>query len=275
MIYGVEGLKTHCKILLVVRREQDAIRRYLHLGTGNYNDSTARLYTDIGLFTCREAYGADATELFNTLTGYAGRQHYQKFVTAPDQMRGFFTQRITREVENSRRGLRSGITMKMNALVDAGIIRMLYVASQAGVPIRLIVRGICALVPGVPGYSENIQVISIVGQLLEHSRIYRFENGGSPLFYLSSADLMPRNLDRRVELQAVGRLEEALGLMLADNVNARIQQSNGAYTLRPAGAGRRINSQRRLAEMAYEREQSFAVDSAPGTEQTEQEESNR
>lgn len=278
VIYGVEGLKTHCKILLVVRREQDGIRRYLHLGTGNYNDSTARLYTDIGLFTCRDAYGADATQLFNTLTGYAGRQHYQKFVTAPDQMREFFTQRISREVENSRRGLQSGITMKMNALVDASIIRMLYEASQAGVPIRLIVRGICALVPGVPGYSENIQVISIVGQLLEHSRIYRFENNGSPLFYLGSADLMPRNLDRRVELlfpveepQAVKRLEEALSLMLADNVNARVQQPNGEYMLRPAGEGQRINSQRRLAEMAYEREQSFVADSAPGAEQSEEE----
>lgn len=282
VIYGIEGLKTHCKILLVVRREQEIIRRYLHLGTGNYNDSTARLYTDIGLFTCREAYGADATQLFNTLTGYAGSQRYQKFITAPDQMREFFTQRITQEVENSRRGLRSGITMKMNALVDADIIRMLYEASRAGVPIKLIVRGICALVPNVPGYSENIQVISIVGQLLEHSRIYRFENGGSPLFYLGSADLMPRNLDRRVELlfpveepRSVKRLEEALGLMLADNVNARIQQQNSEYTLRPAGAGRRINSQRLLAEIARERERAFEANTAPRAEQTEQEESTR
>lgn len=279
VIYGVEGLKTHCKILLVIRREQEAIRRYLHLGTGNYNDQTARLYTDLGLFTCREEYGADATRLFNALTGYSGRIQYQKFVTAPEQLRPFLAERIRQEMENARRGGRSGITMKMNALVDAGIIRLLYEASQAGVPIRLIVRGICTLVPGVPGYSENIRVISIVGQLLEHSRIYRFENGGDPLFYLGSADLMPRNLDRRVELlfpvedrQAAARLETILDLMLADNVNARVQQPNAEYTLCPGGDRQRLNSQRMLAKMAQDRERALGPDTAVEQEQTRQEE---
>lgn len=280
VLYGLEGLKTHCKILLVVRREEGMIRRYLHLGTGNYNDTTARLYTDIGLFTCREEYGADATLLFNTLTGYAGKSAYHKFITAPEQLRPFFAQKIIEETKNARRGLPSGITMKMNALVDAEMIRLLYTASQAGVPIKLIVRGICALVPGVPGYSENIQVISIVGRLLEHSRIYRFENGGRPQFYLGSADLMPRNLDRRVELlfpveetQATARLEEILALALTDNVNARIQLPGTEYVLRSGHGEKRLNSQRRLAEIAQERERDFNMHPAAEiqTEQSTQE----
>lgn len=268
VLYGVGGLKTHCKILMIVRREGDDVRRYLHLGTGNYNDATARLYTDIGLFTCRESYGADATLLFNALTGCAGRLNYRKFITAPEQLRPFFLQKIEREIENARSGLPSGITIKVNALVDAEIIRMLYTASQSGVPIQLIVRGICALVPGISGYSENIQVTSIVGQLLEHSRIYRFENGGAPQLYLGSADLMPRNLDRRVELvfpvedpRAATRLEESLSLMLADNVNARIQLPSAEYALQTARSENRLNSQLRLAELA--RERAMAVDTHP------------
>ncbi len=262
VIYGVEGLKTHCKILLIVRREGDAIRRYLHLGTGNYNDSTARLYTDVGLFTCREDYGEDAALLFNALTGYAGKIAYRRFITAPDEMRCFFQEKIAREIAGARSGKPAGITIKVNALSDAPTIRLLYEASCAGVPVRLIVRGICSLVPGIPGFSENIQVLSIVGQLLEHSRIYRFENGGSAQLYLGSADLMPRNLDRRVELifpvedpQAIRRLEGTLALMLSDNVNARVMTPDGTYRLRCADGGRRVNSQRLLAQEAQRRAQ--------------------
>ena len=264
VVYGVEGLKTHCKLLLVVRRESGGLRRYLHIGTGNYNDSTARLYTDLGLFTCRGDYGEDATRLFNTLTGYSEPSAYRKFITAPDQMRSFFEEKINREIQNARRGKRSGIIMKMNALLDPGIICLLCQASCEGVEIRLIVRGICTLIPGIPQYSENIRVVSIVGQLLEHSRIYRFENAGNPEFYIGSADLMPRNLDRRIELivpveepRIKTRLEMQLVLLLADNVNARVQQADSLYRPNPANGEPRINCQRLLAEAARSRAEYF------------------
>lgn len=264
VVYGLEGLKTHCKILLVVRREADGIRRYLHLGTGNYNDSTARLYTDMGLFTCREEYGEDASQLFNVLTGYLRPLNYQKFITAPDYMRAFFMERIQQEMENARRGLPSGIVMKMNSLVDPDMVRLLYAASNAGVPVRLIVRGICTLVPGVPAYSEHIEVRSIVGQLLEHSRIYRFENAGAPLLYLGSADLMPRNLDKRIELifpvedpRAVQRLELGLLLMLADTSNARRQLPDTSYEMLGVCVRQRVNCQRAFSEIAHQREQAY------------------
>ena len=228
VIYGLQGLKTHCKIALVVRQEEDGIRRYLHLGTGNYNDSTAKIYTDIGLFTCDSGYGADASSLFNVITGYSRPPEYRHFVVAPHTMRGFFVRMIKNETVNARQGLPSGITAKVNSLVDPEIISLLYEASQAGVPVRLIVRGICCLIPGVEGVSENISVISIVGQLLEHSRVFKFENGGDPKIYMGSADWMPRNLDRRVEL--VFPIEDPdlkrrafwiLDTLLADNTNAR------------------------------------------------------
>lgn len=167
VIYGLQGLKTHCKIALVVRQEDDGIRRYLHLGTGNYNDSTAKIYTDLGLFTCNSQYGADASSLFNVITGYSRPPEYRHFVVAPHGMRPFFCRMIRNETENAKRGLPSGITAKVNSLVDPEIISLLYEASQAGVPIKLIVRGICCLIPGLEGISENITVISIVGQLLE------------------------------------------------------------------------------------------------------------
>ena len=200
VIYGLTGLKTHCKICLVVRKDKDGIRRYLHMGTGNYNDSTARFYTDIGMFTCREEYGVDASSLFNVLTGYSTPPEYNKFIVAPHGMRPFFEAMIIQETENAKLGLPAKITAKVNSLVDPEIISLLYDASNAGVKIDLIVRGICCLVPGVHGFSENIRVISIVGQLLEHSRIFIFENNSNPLYYMGSADWMPRNLDRRVEL---------------------------------------------------------------------------
>ncbi|MCH3971681.1 MAG: RNA degradosome polyphosphate kinase [Oscillospiraceae bacterium] len=236
VIYGLAGLKTHCKIALVVRREEDGIRRYLHMGTGNYNDSTAKIYTDIGLFTCKEPFGIDASSLFNVLTGYSRPPEYNKFRVAPHGLRSFFEYMIRCETQNAKQGLPSGITAKVNSLVDPAIIKLLYEASCAGVPIRLIVRGICCLIPGLPGVSENIEVTSIVGQLLEHSRIFRFENGGSPKIYMGSADWMPRNLDRRVELvfpvedpDLKQRGFDILDLMLRDNINARRMLCNKEY----------------------------------------------
>ena len=236
VIYGLQGLKTHCKIALVVRREEDGIRRYLHLGTGNYNDSTAKIYTDMGLFTCNSQYGADASSLFNVITGYSRPPEYQHFVVAPHGMRSFFVRRIKEETENAKKGLPCGITAKVNSLVDPELIGLLYQASQAGVPVKLVVRGICCLIPGLPGVSENITVISIVGQLLEHSRIFRFENAGDPKIYMGSADWMPRNLDRRVELvfpieeeDLKQRAFETLDTFLQDNTNARMMLPDTTY----------------------------------------------
>lgn len=238
VIYGLPGLKTHCKILLVVRREEGGIRRYLHLGTGNYNDSTAKLYTDIGMFTCKESFGFDASSLFNVLTGYSRPPAYQKMVAAPEGLRPFLLAMIRTEAGNARSGNVAGITIKVNSLVDEEIIAALYDASQAGVKIRLIVRGICCLVPGVAGYSENIQVISIVGRFLEHSRIFVFENGGKARIYMGSADIMPRNLDRRVELlfpveEPVlrRRVLDYVDISWRDTVNARVLNEQGEYSM--------------------------------------------
>lgn len=259
VIYGLAGLKTHCKILLVVRHDEDGIRRYLHMGTGNYNDSTARIYTDIGMFTCREPFGADASSLFNVLTGYSMPPEYNRFVVAPQGMRSFFEQRIRRETENAKLGLPSGITAKVNSLVDPKIISLLYEASQAGVPIQLIVRGICCLIPGLPGISETITVRSIVGQLLEHSRIFLFENGGEPHIFMGSADWMPRNLDRRVELvfpvedeRLKQRAFSILELMLSDNVNARIMQPDTSYLHIDRRGKASVNCHREFSRLAVE-----------------------
>ena len=257
VIYGLAGLKTHCKILLVVRREEDGLRRYVHMGTGNYNDSTARQYTDMGMFTCRESYGADASSLFNVLTGYSRPPQYNRFVTAPEGMRPFFNEMIGREIVNARQGLPSGIFAKVNSLVDQDLIARLYTASQAGVPVTLVVRGICCLVPGVKGVSDNIRVISIVGQLLEHSRIFRFENGGDRKWFLGSADWMPRNLDRRVELvfpveddDIRARVDEVIDLMLEDTVNAREMLPDGSYEMRDRRGKGTLNCQTTLAARA-------------------------
>ncbi|MCI9115282.1 MAG: RNA degradosome polyphosphate kinase [Acutalibacter sp.] len=236
VIYGLYGLKTHCKIALVVRREEDGICRYLHLGTGNYNDSTAKIYTDVGLFTCNPQYGADASSLFNVITGYSRPPEYQHFAVAPHGLRNFFRQRIQLETENAKKGLPCGITAKVNSLVDPEIIGLLYEASCAGVPVRLVVRGICCLIPGLPEVSENIEVISIVGQLLEHSRVFRFENAGNPKIYMGSADWMPRNLDRRVELvfpiedeDLKQRAFSIMEMLLNDNTNARKMLPDKSY----------------------------------------------
>ena len=257
VVYGLSGLKTHCKICLVVRSEEDGIRRYLHMGTGNYNDSTARFYTDMGLFTCREEFGEDASSLFNVLTGYSIPPQYNKFIVAPHGMRTFFEDKIRREIENAKAGLPSGITVKINSLVDPQIIRLLYEASKADVPVRLIVRGICCLIPGIEKTSENIVVHSIVGQLLEHSRMFRFENGGEPQMYLGSADWMPRNLDRRVELvfpvedeDIHRRCDEILEILWKDNVNTRIQLPDTDYIMVGRRGKKSLNCQTEFAALA-------------------------
>jgi polyphosphate kinase len=235
--YGLLGLKTHCKVALVVRRENDTIRRYVHLGTGNYNASTARIYEDFGLFTCDESIGADVTDLFNFLTGFSNKRDYHKLVVAPLMMRTRLEDLIEREIEHARQGRPAYIIFKLNALVDSEMVEKLYKASQAGVKIDLIVRGMCCLRPGVRGVSENIRVRSILGRFLEHSRIYYFQNNGEEEVYLGSADLMTRNLDRRVEtifpiespeLRSYLR-DEVLNIYLADTVRARSLQPDGSY----------------------------------------------
>ncbi len=257
VIYGLAGLKTHCKILLVVRREQDGIRRYLHMGTGNYNDITARFYTDIGMFTCNEKFGEDASSLFNVITGYSTPPVYNKMKVAPTGLRSFFENMIKRETENAQKGLPSGITAKINSLVDPDIISLLYKASKAGVKITLIVRGICCLVPDIKGISENITVHSIVGQLLEHSRIFIFENGGQPEIYMGSADWMQRNLDKRVELvfpiespDLIERSFKIIDTMKKDVLNTRIQKSDTTYELLDRRGKKVHNSQREFSDMA-------------------------
>jgi len=242
VIYGLAGLKTHSKIALVVRREPDGIRRYVHLGTGNYNDTTARLYTDMALLTCREDLGADATGFFNTITGFSDPPHYRQLAMAPLSLRQRLVALIEREAERAQGGQPSGIMAKVNSLQDPAVIQALYRASQSGVPVRLNVRGICCLRPGVPGVSETIEVCSIVDRYLEHSRICHFVNGGEEEVYLSSADWMTRNLDKRVELmfpvedKACKRVVlEALHAFFADNTRTRWLQPDGSYVRREPG----------------------------------------
>ncbi|MGK7901154.1 MAG: polyphosphate kinase 1 [Hormoscilla sp.] len=239
VVYGLVGLKTHTKIAMVVRQESDGIRRYVHIGTGNYNSKTAKLYTDLGLLSCRPELGADLTDLFNYLTGYSRLRSYRKLLVAPVSLRSRMLELIGREIEHSRHGSHARIVAKMNSLVDPEMIAALYEASQAGVQIDLIVRGICCLRPGVEGVSENISVVSIIGRFLEHSRIFYFHNQGHDEVYIGSADWMPRNLDRRVEAvtlvedpDLVKDLQEILGIMLADNRQAWDLQPDGTYIQR-------------------------------------------
>ncbi|MEC4985623.1 MAG: polyphosphate kinase 1 [Oscillatoria sp. PMC 1068.18] len=257
VVYGLVGLKTHTKVTLVVRQEESEIRRYVHIGTGNYNPKTAKLYTDLGLLTCREELGADLTDLFNYLTGYSRQRSYRKLLVSPVSLRDRMTAMIRREMEHGSKGR---IVAKMNSLVDQKIIATLYEASQAGVKIDLIVRGICCLRPGVEKISENIRVVSIVGRLLEHSRIYYFQNGGKEEVYIGSADWMPRNLDRRVEAvtpiedsENIQDLQEILGVMLADNRQAWELQADGSYLQRkPPANDKADSSQENLLEMALQ-----------------------
>jgi polyphosphate kinase len=259
--YGLVGLKTHAKTALVVRREQGRIRRYCHIGTGNYNARTARLYTDMGLLTCDESLASDLTDLFNSLTGYARGTRYRRILVAPGGLRGRVVELIG-EVANRHGPRRPGrIVMQMNSLVDAACIRALYAASQAGVEIDLIVRGICRLRPGVPGVSDTIRVRSIVGRFLEHQRLWLFQNGRQRAFYIGSADLMPRNLDHRVEAvtpvsdpDLVDRLQEIIDVMLADNVQAWELGSEGTWQRRqPAEGERPVATHRLLRELALRR----------------------
>ncbi|WP_107806292.1 polyphosphate kinase 1 [Nodularia spumigena] len=242
VVYGLVGLKTHCKTVMVVRREKDRMRRYVHIGTGNYNPKTARLYTDLGLFSCREELGADITDLFNFLTGYSRQKTYRQVLVAPVNMRDRFLALIHREMENVKNGFSGRIVAKMNSLVDPQTIATLYEASRAGVQIDLIIRGICCLRPGLKDISENIRVISIIGRFLEHSRIYYFHNNEQEEIYIGSADWMRRNLDRRVEVitpikdpDIAKDLQEILGIMLADNRQAWELQSDGSYIQRHPG----------------------------------------
>ncbi len=242
--YGDAGLKTHGKVLLIVRREGDQIRRYAHIGTGNYNARTARLYTDFGLLTADPELGADLSDLFNVLTGFAIPAGYRKLVVAPRWMKTALLEAIRRETGHAREGRRARILAKMNALVDADVIAALYEASRAGVEIDLIVRGICCLRPGVPGVSENIRVISIVGRFLEHSRAMVFRNGGREQVYITSADWMPRNLDRRVEVAVPiedprhrATIRKLLEQMLADNRQAWEMRPDGSYIQRHPAPG--------------------------------------
>jgi len=244
VIYGLIGLKTHCKVCLVVRREDDAIRRYIHLGTGNYNESTAKIYTDIGLFTCRETFGQDASVLFNVLTGYTKSMDWQKFAVAPKTLRPAFLRLVEQERQNALAGKPSGITARMNSLSDVELINALYEASQAGVKIHLLVRGICCLKSGIKGVSENITVTSIIDRYLEHSRIFIFENAGRKRVYLSSADWMARNLDRRIEVLfpiddeiLKKEISDILDISISDNFKGRIQSLDGTY-YRPSRRGR-------------------------------------
>ena len=236
VIYGLVGLKVHCKLLLVVRQERDGIKRYLHMATGNYNETTAKLYTDTGLFTCNDEFCSDASALFNMLSGYSIPRSFKKFKVAPTYLNDFLIKAIDNETAYAKKGKAASIIIKVNSLIDPVIINKFYEASQAGVKISLIIRGINGLRSGIEDMSENIRVISIIGRYLEHDRIYKFRAGGKNLIYLSSADLMPRNLHRRIEVlfpiedkKIKKRIDKSLSIMLRDNAKARIQQSDGSY----------------------------------------------
>src|SRR5271168_981163 len=257
VVYGQPGFKTHAKCVLVVRREGDGVRNYVHIGTGNYHSATARLYTDFGLFTTDEQIGADVADMFNYLTGFGRPLHYRKVLVAPNHLRDGILAQIEQTIAAHSAGSPAAISMKMNSLVDGRCIRALYAASQAGVRVDLNVRGICCLRPGLPGISENIRVVSIVGRLLEHSRIYAFEREGQHTVYIASADLMPRNLDHRVELavpietpELRAELLDTLARAFADNQNSWELDSDGIWHRRSPGPGERPRSlQLELAEL--------------------------
>ena len=270
VVYGLVGLKTHCKTLLVVRREGSVLRRYVHIGTGNYNTRTSRTYVDLGLLTARPEIGEDVSDLFNTLTGLSRQREFRRIVVAPTGLRTRFLELVEREHAHAAAGRPARIVLKMNSLIDAACVDALYRASKAGVEIDLIIRGACTLVPGVPGLSERVRVRSIVGELLEHSRIWRFENGGAPEWLIGSADLMDRNLDRRVEAfvpiddpEAQRALDEVLAALLADDRRSwalasdgtweRVERLNGAPGTIDAQQLLKAEAQRRSADAAAPR----------------------
>jgi polyphosphate kinase len=251
--YGVERLKTHVKLALVIREEEDGINRYFHVGTGNYHTVTARLYEDLGILSCDPALGPDVATIFNELTGAISAPDYDKMLVAPHNMYDRFIKLIQREIQHCKEGRPSGIRAKMNQLQDERIITELYRASQAGVPISLNVRGLCCLRAGVPGLSENIRIFSILGRFLEHGRIYRFENGGEPEFFIGSADWMRRNLDRRMESimpvtdpKIKQELEEILLVLENDNCSAWDMQHDGNYVLRQPKQGEEYRCAQKL-----------------------------
>jgi polyphosphate kinase len=255
VVYGLPGFKTHCKACLVVRQESDGIRRYCHVATGNYNVRTAGVYSDLGLFTSRESFGEDLSQLFNLLTGYTRPDGFHHLLLAPGGLRDGLVERIRREADHARAGRPGRIIAKMNGLVDRRLIEELYAASTAGVKIDLIVRGICCLRPEVEGLSENIHVVSIVDRYLEHARIFHFENGGDPEYLLASADWMPRNLDRRVEIafpvldpRLQAQIREILEVQLDDTVKARRILASGRSVRTRAGGEPALRSQDWLYE---------------------------
>jgi polyphosphate kinase len=253
VVFGVPSLKTHAKCILVVRREGDGVRHYLHIGTGNYNAKTARLYTDFGLFTCDEQLGHDVADMFNFLTGFGRPKAYRKVLVAPAHMRNGIIEEIQRTIAVHAEGRPARIRMKMNSLVDRECIQALYRASQAGVPVEINTRGICCLKPGVPGVSDNVRVVSVVGRFLEHSRIYAFERDDETIIYIGSADLMPRNLDTRVELLTPvrdpalrGDLIDTLDRCFDDNTNSWELQTDGEWVRRTPNGSEPRNVQREL-----------------------------
>lgn len=268
VVYGVVGLKTHTKTTLVVRQEGDRLRRYIHIGTGNYNPKTSKLYTDFGLLSCKDDLAADLSDLFNFLTGYSRQTNYNKLLVAPLTLRKHMLELIHREIDHAKAGHQGRIIAKMNSLVDAEMIRTLYAASQAGVEIDLIVRGICCLRPGVTGVSDRIRVISVIGRFLEHARIFYFTNKGDEQIYIGSADWMPRNLDRRVEAVAPvedpalrQELKEVLDIMLTDNRQAWEMAEDGTFTQRTPGAnGDARSTHAILMEQAILRDKGGAID---------------
>jgi polyphosphate kinase len=265
VVYGLMGLKTHCKVTMVIRKEGDGIRRYLHLGTGNYNAVTARIYEDLGIFTCDEAMGSDITDLFNYLTGYSTKQHFKKLLVAPVNLRAGLDKLIRREIEHAKAGGTGHLIFKVNSVVDPMTINLLYEASQAGVKVDLLVRGMCCLRPGLKGVSDNIKVISIVGRYLEHSRVFYFHNNGKEEIYMGSADLMRRNQDHRVEVvfpveskEHINYLRQGmLATYLNDNIRARVMKSDGTYMrLQPPSADKAVDVQEWLMKNNYRNKKS-------------------
>jgi polyphosphate kinase len=270
VVFGFINLKTHCKVALVVRREEDGLRRYVHLSTGNYNPQTARIYTDLGFFTCKDDFGEDVSALFNYLTGYSETPQWRKLVIAPSRMQPMLLQKIEREIEIQKGGGKGRIIAKLNGLLEPAMVKALYRASQGGVQVDLVCRGVCSLRPGLPGISENIRVVSIVDRFLEHSRIFYFGNGGDPQVYIGSADWMDRNLSRRVEVifpieqpDLKRRLiEEILATSLADNVKARLLFPDGHWERVPTDPENRVRSQERFLTLAAEA--AARISSEPG-----------
>jgi polyphosphate kinase len=260
VVFGFINMKTHCKVALVVRKEEDGLRRYVHLSTGNYNPQTSRLYTDFGFFTCNEDFGEDATALFNYLTGYSNVPTWRKLVIAPSRMLNFMLEKIDKEIDNQKKFKNGRMIVKLNGLLEASIVQALYRASQAGVQIDIICRGICSLRPGIKGISDNIRVRSIVDRFLEHSRAFYFGNAGDPQVYIGSADWMDRNLTRRVEvvfpiehpLLKKRMIDELLAISLADNVKARELRPDGSWVRVVGDPNKRLRSQQKFLELAAE-----------------------